>query len=173
MTRDEQGGELMFHYVRRQIRRRTTGSPLLSESITLHMRSGWNDNAYWQIHSCLFPSLSLSLSSYLMLRHTFTALSFCMSKLSFFLNLLATSSGITLRVGPRFDVAAQERLPNWILAIFYSILLPLRVLLCQYSPANIAWWAEGTAVLIRSLSLRGELSQFRSPVMSLEPEASF
>lgn len=29
-----------------------------------------------------------------------------------FLNLLATSSGITLRVGPRFDVAAQERLPN-------------------------------------------------------------
>lgn len=25
MTRDEQGGELMFHYVRQQIRRRTTG----------------------------------------------------------------------------------------------------------------------------------------------------
>lgn len=25
MNRDEQGGELMFHYVRQQIRRRTTG----------------------------------------------------------------------------------------------------------------------------------------------------
>lgn len=25
MTRDERGGELMFHYVRQQIRRRTTG----------------------------------------------------------------------------------------------------------------------------------------------------
>lgn len=172
MTRDEQGGELMFHYVRRQIRRRTTGSPLLSESITLHMRSGWNDNAYWQIHSCLFPSLSLSLQLPHAPAHVHSGI-ILHEQIIVFSNLLATSSGITLRVGPRFDVAAQERLPNWILAIFYSILLPLRVLLCQYSPANIAWWAEGTAVLIRSLSLRGELSQFRSPVMSLEPEASF
>lgn len=34
MTHDERGGELMFHYVRQQIRRRTTGfqRPPLSKS---------------------------------------------------------------------------------------------------------------------------------------------
>lgn len=44
LTRGERGGELMFHYVRQRIRRRTTGfrrPPYLNqESITLHMRSG-------------------------------------------------------------------------------------------------------------------------------------
>lgn len=50
MTHDEQGGELMFHYVRQQIRGRTTGfqrTPYLNqESIMLHKRSGQNDNVY-------------------------------------------------------------------------------------------------------------------------------
>lgn len=66
LTRGERGGELMFHYVRQRIRRRTTGfrrPPYLNqESITLHMRSGWNDNAYWQIGSCLCPSFSPATS---------------------------------------------------------------------------------------------------------------
>lgn len=44
MTHVEQGGELMFHYVRQQIRGRATGfrrpPHLNQESIMLHMRSG-------------------------------------------------------------------------------------------------------------------------------------
>lgn len=132
MTRDEQGGELAFHYVRQQIRRCTTAfrHPLIW--VRRASRSMWDQD---EMIMCIDRFTLLSLPRYLMLCHTFTGKSLCMRKLSFWIFWLHPMEVLCVLAG--FDGAVQEWLWNWILAVSLSILLPLLLLFMSVSPPNM------------------------------------
>ncbi len=124
MTRDERGGELMFHYVRRQIRRCTTGfrRPLIG--VRRALRSIWDQDEMIMCIDRITPvSFYLSLQLPYALSHFHSKI--ILHEQIIILNLLATANRISLCFG-----WVWCRWEYWILAIFYSVLLPLLLVFC-------------------------------------------
>lgn len=98
MTRDEQGGELMFHYVRQQIRRRTTGfrRPLIW--VRRAFCSMWDQD---EMIMCIdrFAPVSFYLSLLLPYALSHFHSNIILHEQIIILNLLATSNGISLCFG--------------------------------------------------------------------------